>query len=86
MIGNWVFLNTDGAIKMGSRIAAVEGVLQDGNENWILGHVPRENDKAADCLTKMTFDKETGVQVFDIPPREALATLDSDKTNDIFAL
>ncbi|MBA0632676.1 hypothetical protein Godav_001371 [Gossypium davidsonii] len=51
-----------------------------------LRHVPRENDKAADCLTKMTFDKETDVQVFDIPSREALATLDSDKTKDIFAL
>ncbi|MBA0682614.1 hypothetical protein Goari_024315, partial [Gossypium aridum] len=35
--GNWVILNTDGAVKLNSKLATARGVLKDRNGGWILG-------------------------------------------------
>ncbi|MFQ6655347.1 hypothetical protein Gotur_025940 [Gossypium turneri] len=35
--GNWVILNTDGAVKLNSKLATARGVFKDRNGGWILG-------------------------------------------------
>ncbi|MFQ6644821.1 hypothetical protein Gotur_019321 [Gossypium turneri] len=73
----WIRLNTDGAVKVNSRLAAAEGVLRDQNGEWILGynrclgeqwilqHVPKEDNNYADYLAKMAFGREEGLQLYE---------------------
>ncbi|KAK5835081.1 hypothetical protein PVK06_010766 [Gossypium arboreum] len=62
----------------------IQRILMQGGQ-WILKHIPREINKIAYCLAKMTSEGETGMQVFDNPPGDILEILSSDKTNGTFA-
>ncbi|XP_016690650.1 uncharacterized protein [Gossypium hirsutum] len=48
--GNWVILNTDGAVKLNSKLATAREVLKDRNGAWILGF-----NRSLGCYSQEAF-------------------------------
>ncbi|MBA0711672.1 hypothetical protein Golax_010827, partial [Gossypium laxum] len=107
----WIFLNTNGAVQLGSENAA--GIVHDKTRDWVSGileglkliqcgghdKVIIQSDRlevvkalqgsisnisnsslVANCLAKLALDNKEDLQVFDSPPKEILALIDSDKS------
>ncbi|XP_017632737.1 uncharacterized protein LOC108475276 [Gossypium arboreum] len=53
---------------------------------WILRYIPREDNKCADYLSKLAFEREKDLRLFESPPDDVLDFFKSDKERTIAPL
>lgn len=52
--------------------------------NWCIRYIPRDINKVADYLAKLSLTGSSSLQVYDSAPNELLELIQQDKNNDAF--
>lgn len=61
-------------------IRRIHGMLSQ-EKNWTLRYIPTEENKCANLITKMAYERKKYLQVIEAPPKEVLALIKADKEN-----
>ncbi|MBA0562984.1 hypothetical protein Golob_008001, partial [Gossypium lobatum] len=46
---------------------------------WLVKHIPRENNQAADAIAKLALGRKEDLQILDSPPRKIQEILHMDR-------